>query len=71
MLESLLVNEGAIGRDEAELLGRALIDKFTVIIGLRGFFTSPATLQAYFSLFARHRARVRDRGGVNVKAKGL
>ena len=71
MLESLLLNEGAIGRDEAELLGRALIDEFTVIVGLRGFFTSMATLLAHFSLFARHWAWVWDRGGVNVKAKGL
>ena len=46
MLESLLLNEGAIGKDEAKLLGRALIDKFTVVVGLRGFFTGPATLRA-------------------------
>ena len=43
MLESLLLNEGAIGRDEAELLGHALIDKFIVIVGLRGFFNVSAT----------------------------
>ena len=44
MLKSLLLNEGAIGRDEAELLNRALIDKFTVIVGLRRFVTGPASL---------------------------
>ena len=71
MLESLLLNEGAIGRDEAKLLGHALIDEFTVIVGLRGFFTGPATLRAHFLLFSRHWARVRDRGGVYVKMKGL
>ena len=54
ILESLLLNEGAIGRDEAELLDRALIDKFIVIIGRRGFFTGPVTFRAHFFLFVRH-----------------
>ena len=53
MLKSLLLNERDIGRDEAELLGRDLIDEFIVIVGLRRFFTSLATLRAHFSLFAR------------------
>ena len=51
MLESLLLNEGAIGRDEAELLGRALTDKFTVIIGQRGFFTSRLLFELIFRFF--------------------
>ena len=71
MLESLFLNEGTISRDEAELIGCSLIDKFTMIVGLRGFFTSPATLRAHFLLFARQWERARDRGGVNVKAKGI
>ena len=54
MLKSLLLNEGTIGRDEAKLLDRTLIDEFTVIVGLRRFFTGPATLRAHFLLFARH-----------------
>ena len=70
MLESLLLNEGAIGRDKAELLGCALIDEFIMIVGLRGFFTGPTTLRAHFFLFARHWARARDRCGMNLKAKG-
>ena len=57
MLESFLLNEGAIGRDEAELLDCALIDKFILVVGWRGFFTGLATFRAYFSLFARHWAR--------------
>ena len=51
MLESLLHNDGAIGRDEVELLGCALIEKFIVIVGRRGFFTGPATFRAHFSFF--------------------
>ena len=54
MLKSLLLNEGVIGKDEAELLGRALIDEFIVIVVLRRFFTGPATLRAHFLLFVRH-----------------
>ena len=50
MLESLLLNEGAIDRDESELLGRTLIDGFIMIVGLRGFFTGSATLRAHFLL---------------------
>ena len=59
MLVSLLLNEGAIGRDEAELLDRALIENFIVIVGQRGFFTGPGTFRANFSLFARHWARAK------------
>ena len=70
MLESLLLNEGANCRDEAKLLGRALIDEFTVIVGLRGFFTGSTTLRSHFLFFARHWARVRDRCEMNLKAKG-
>ena len=70
MLESLLLNEGAICRDEVELLCRALIDEFTVIVGLKGFFTGSATLGAHFLLFARHWARARDHDGKNLKAEG-
>ena len=70
MFESLLLNEEAIGKDEAELLGRALIDKFIMIIGLRGFFTGLATFRAHFSLFARHWAWARDRCWMSLKAKG-
>ena len=51
MLESLLLDEEKIYRDEAEPLGLALIDEFNVIVGLRGFFTGPSTLQAHFPLF--------------------
>ena len=71
MLKSLLLNEGAVARDEAELLDRALIYEFTMIVGLKRFFIGPTTLRAHFYLFARHKARVRDHDGVNVKAKGL
>ena len=53
MLEFLLLNEGAIGKDKVELLGRTLINKFIMVIGRRGFFTGPTTFQAHFSLFAR------------------
>ena len=54
MLEFLLLNEGAIGRDEDELLGSALIDEFIVVVDRRGFFTGPTTFQDHFSLFAQH-----------------
>ena len=70
MLESLLLNEGAIFRDEAKLLGHALINKFIVIVGLRGFFTGPSTIRAHFLLFVRHLARARDRCGMNLRVKG-
>ena len=70
MLESLFLNEGVIFKDEVELLGRSLIYEFIVIVSLRGVFTSPATIRAHFSLFARHWARARDRCGMNLKAKG-
>ena len=60
VVESLLLNEGAIGKDEAELLDRALIDEFIVIVGLRGFFTGPATFRTHFSLFSQHWARATD-----------
>ena len=36
MLESLLLNEGVISRNETELLNRALIDKFIVIVAEEG-----------------------------------
>ena len=71
MLKSLLLNEGADVRDEAELLDHALIDEFTMIVDLRRFFIGPTTLRAHFSLFARRKARVRGHDGVNVKAKRL
>ena len=70
MLESFLLNEGEIGRDEAELLSRALIDEFIVIVGLRGFFTSSATFQAHFSLFARHWSQAKDHCWMKLKVKG-
>ena len=59
MLESFLLYGGVIGRDEAKLLDCALIDKFIVVVGRRGFFTSPTTFRAHFLLFARHWAHDR------------
>ena len=41
VLKPLLLDEGPILQDEAEFVGRALIEKFLKIIVMRGLFTCP------------------------------
>ena len=61
VVKPLLLDEGPILRDEAEFLGRALIDKFLMIVIMSWLFTCPISFRAQFFIFALHRALYRDR----------
>ena len=54
VVKPLLLNERPIFRDEAEPLGRTLIDKFDMVVTVCGLFAGPNSLGGHLLSLARH-----------------